>query len=567
MITRLLTTLFLITFMTGVNAAEYFVAKNGNDSNPGTIGSPWQTIQTSINKLVPGDILSIADGVYTENLKPTVSGTSIAPIIIRAINPFEVTIDAGGVSQALNITEVSYLVFEGFKLRNAGERAVLQVNSKDNQPATGNTATHHIALRKMSVKGSCLNKNCNGLLIGRSNDILLEDAWVYGAGRYTLSVYGSRNITLRRIVIRWDQWYGDSYKPNDPRNAMGIYNTHDSLFENVIMLDAGLRPNGTGGDKGTLLLAGGDNGVTAPFVNSSNNQFYGLTLYNNVGLAISLSARSQPHNNNHFENSVVMGNTIRGITINKRVTNTTFNKMTVLDHPSEGYANWSSETSGNVMTNSIIANNGNRAFRGELAESYNMVFNNAPNYANGATPGTGSMVLDPEQLYAFDNDTTPLNDNLGSDGERRGAHLMYRYYNGVESTESVWPWFYENKIYQDFCDPATLTELGRTGSNTAGWCDSGKSLTRYIWNAVGNEACPSNVCDVDPEPLPVILEPVVDPEPLPIEDNPNNVGGDTPPPVGAIAEINGGSVSWLWAMFSVLIMFSRRGSARNTSDN
>jgi len=493
--------IFCSGLINSVSATEYFVATTGDDGSTGSQSSPWQTIQASIGKLVPGDILSVADGIYTENLKPTVSGTNIAPILIRAINPFEVIIDAGGVSQALNITEVSYLIFEGFKLRNAGERAVLQVNSRDDQPATGNTDTHHIALRKMSVKGSCLDKNCNGLLIARSNDILLEDAWVYGAGRYTLSVYGSRNVTLRRIVVRWDQWYGDSYKPDDPRNALGIYNTHDSLFENVIMLDAGLRPNGTGGDKGTLLLAGGDNGVTAPFVNSSNNKFYGLTLYNNVGLAISLSARSQPHNNNRFENSVVMGNTVRGITINKKVTNTRFNKMTIVDHPSEGYANWSSETSGNVMTNSIIKINGNRAFRGELAESYNMVFNNSPNYANGATPGTGSKVLDPEQLYAFDNDTAPLNNNLGSDGKRRGAHLMFRYFSGIESTESVWPWLYENEIHQDFCDPSTLTELGRTGSNTAGWCESGKSLTRYLWNAVGNEACPVDVCDADPAPL------------------------------------------------------------------
>ena len=544
MITRLWTTFLFITFTAGVNAAEYFVAKDGDDSALGTSSSPWQTIQTSIDKLVPGDILNIGDGIYNENLKPTVSGTDIGPITIRAVNPFKVTIDAGGVSQALNITEVSYLVFEGFKLSNAGERAVLQVNSRDNQPATGNTDTHHITLRKMSVKGSCLDKNCNGLLIGRSNDILLEDAWVYGAGRYTLSVYGSRNITLRRIVVRWDQWYGNSYKPNDPRNAMGIYNTHDSLFENIIMLDGGQRPEGTGGDKGTLLLAGGDNGTTSPFVNSSNNQFYGLTFFNNVGLAISLSARSQPHNNNYFENSVVMGNTIRGITINKRVTNTTFNKMTVVEHPSEGYANWSNETSGNVMTNSIIANNGNRAFRGELAESYNIVFNNAPNYPSGATPGIDSMEIDPELFYVFDNNTVPLNDNLGSDGKRRGAHLLYRYYNGVESEQSLWPWFYEDEIYQDFCDPMSLNEFARIDDNSAGWCDSGKSLTRYLWNAVGNEVCPSNICDVDPEPL----SDDSDPDPV-------DVGTGSTPPATETSETNGGSVSWLLLAFLLMVMF------------
>ena len=540
MILRLLLSITLsVLFINKANAAEYYVATTGSDSNSGSENFPWKIIQTSMAKLKPGDILNVADGLYSENLVPKISGTEQLPILVRAITPFAVTIDGGGVGQALNIEAVSYLEFEGFKLKNSGERAVLQVNSKDNQPATGNTSTHHITLRKMSVKGSCYDKNCNGLLIGRSNDILLEDAWVYGAGRYTLSVYGSRKITLRRIVIRWDQWYGAGYKPNDPRNAMGIYNTHDSLFENIIMLDAGLRPPGAGGDKGTLLLAGGDNGVTAPFVNSSDNRFYGLTIYNNVGLAISLSARSLPHNNNHFENSVIIGNSIRGITINKRVTNTTFNKMTIVEHPSEGYANWSSETSGNVMTNSLISNNAKRTFRGELAESYNIVFNNFPNYASGATPGTGSLQIDPEQVYVFDNDTMPLNDNLGSDDKRRGAHLMYRYYNGVESTQSLWPWLYESEIHKDFCDSTVLTELGRIGSNSTGWCDSGKSLTRYLWNASGSQACPAEVCDINSEPL-------IKPEVIPAD---NDVATDS-----SVSNATGGtSLDFLLGIFTILL--------------
>lgn len=500
--------LFIMLFLT-VNisyAQEYYVDLSGSDSNSGSSTSPWATIQTSINKLTPGDILNIADGKYSENVKPLVSGTSSAPILIRATNSFGVTIDAGGVASALNLEGVSYLSFEGFKLQNSGDRSVLRVNSRDGvqiATATGNGETHHIALRKISIKGSCLNKNCTAALIGRSNDILMEDAWVYGAGRYTLSVYGSRDITVRRVVIRWDQWYGASYKPNDPRNAMGIYNTHDSLFENIIILDAGQRPPGTSGDKGALLLAGGDNGKTSTFVNSSNNEFYGLTLYNNVGLAISLSARAQPHNNNTFENGVIYSNSIRAATINKRVTNTTYNHMTFVDHPKEGYANWSNETSGNKITNSIIANNGSYAFRGEKTESYNIVFGNSPNYPSGSTPGTGSLVIDPELEYVFKNDTKPLNDNLASDGKPRGANLLYRYINGVESTQKLWPWLYEDQIHQDFCAPSALTEFGRVGDNSAGWCDSGKSLTRYLWESYGKAAalCPAEICDFSPDPL------------------------------------------------------------------
>lgn len=56
----------------------------------------------------------------------------------------------------------------------------------------------------MSVRGSALQTNTNALDVSRSNDVLIEDSWVHGAGRYSMSVYGARNITVRRVVIRWD---------------------------------------------------------------------------------------------------------------------------------------------------------------------------------------------------------------------------------------------------------------------------------------------------------------------------------------------------------------------------
>jgi len=475
--------IMLITalFISGtVKAAEYYVATNGKSSASGSKKAPWRSIQKAIDKLKPGDILNIADGLYTGNIKPHVSGSAAAPILIRAISPFNVTLDGGGKGQALNITEVSYLAFEGFKLQNSGEAATLQISSRDRQPATGNTDTHHISLRKLSIKGSCLNKNCNGLLIGRSNNILLEDSWAYGAGRYTVSIYGSRNVTLRRVVVRWDQWYGGSYKVNDPRNALGVYNSHNNLFENFIIIDSGKRPVGAGGDKGALLLAGGDNGKSAPFINSSNNRFYGFVIYNNTGLGLSLSSRVKPHNNNYFENGAIYNNDVRAITISKYVTNTTFNNMTLANHPSEGYANWSSKTSGNVLTNSIVINNGKAAFHGELTEKYNIVFGNSPNYTRTRRPGEKSLIINPRMTSFISNGALPANIPAGSDGKSRGANLQYQYINGEQTARKLWPWRYEAKIKQDFCDLSDLLNLGRVGENTPGLCTSDKSLTDYL---------------------------------------------------------------------------------------
>ncbi len=502
-------TLVMLTILVIANpaqAAEFYVSPTGDDANPGTASEPWASIQRMngiiennviVGKLEPGDTLNVADGVYVENVEPKISGTDQAPITVRAINPYAVTIDADSNGPVLLIKNVSYLDFAGFKLINSSLTAsVLQLSSIDGQPATGNTDTHHITLRKISVRGTCQLSNCNAALIARANNILLEDSWIYGNGRYTLLVYGSREITVRRTLIRWDEWLAGTNQPNDPRIAMGVYNTHDSIFENVLVIDAGIRTPGRTGDKKAFALAGGNNGNTAPFTSSKNNMFLGMVIVNNIGLPLGLEARSAPHEANLFENIVVYGNTFRAVTLSKEALNNTFNHMTLAAHPDEGIAVNGSNALGTMITNSIILNNGRRAFRGSLTETYNMVFGNTPNYAshNHINPGEGSLVMDPELEYLFRNDTLPLLDNPGSDNLPRGATLLLRYINGIESIQPLWPWPNEDLILQDLCDPMSLTELGRIDDNSAPWCDSGKSLTRYLWELGTNNDCPAAIC-------------------------------------------------------------------------
>jgi hypothetical protein len=41
--------------------AAYYVAPSGNDSNPGTMDRPWQTIQKAADTLIAGDTVYIRD--------------------------------------------------------------------------------------------------------------------------------------------------------------------------------------------------------------------------------------------------------------------------------------------------------------------------------------------------------------------------------------------------------------------------------------------------------------------------------------------------------------------------
>jgi hypothetical protein len=69
--------------------ANYYVATNGNNGNPGTIGQPWRDIQYGYDQISAGDILHIRGGTYNEvGLTFDTSGASSGnELHIRAYNP------------------------------------------------------------------------------------------------------------------------------------------------------------------------------------------------------------------------------------------------------------------------------------------------------------------------------------------------------------------------------------------------------------------------------------------------------------------------------------------------
>ncbi len=84
----------LVTLLPVVHAADYYVATTGDDTNRGTITSPFLTLTKAAQTAVAGDVVNIRAGSYNEVLRPSHSGTESNPIVFQSYADEKVVITA-----------------------------------------------------------------------------------------------------------------------------------------------------------------------------------------------------------------------------------------------------------------------------------------------------------------------------------------------------------------------------------------------------------------------------------------------------------------------------------------
>ncbi|MFC1527188.1 right-handed parallel beta-helix repeat-containing protein [Candidatus Neomarinimicrobiota bacterium] len=97
-----------LTIVVSLHSAEYFVATNGSDENPGTIDLPFLTIQKAADRMEPGDVCIIRNGIYKEIVRPQLSGTLSQPIRFEAYPGETVTITG-----TVTVPPTAWQPFEG----------------------------------------------------------------------------------------------------------------------------------------------------------------------------------------------------------------------------------------------------------------------------------------------------------------------------------------------------------------------------------------------------------------------------------------------------------------------
>ncbi len=73
---NILTSIAALSIAVSAQAAEFHVAKSGNNTNVGSVTKPLLTIQRAADLAQPGDTITVHEGIYRERVSPPRGGTS-----------------------------------------------------------------------------------------------------------------------------------------------------------------------------------------------------------------------------------------------------------------------------------------------------------------------------------------------------------------------------------------------------------------------------------------------------------------------------------------------------------
>lgn len=196
---------------------SYYVAPNGDDSNPGTGSQPWRTIQYAIDNVAAGEKIIVRGGTYNEGLQFHISGQDGSPITLAAYEGEAVTINGGGNPAILDWYGTQYWIIEGFALDSNAQHTIC-LDAWRCEGACG--GTHHWTIRNNTIIGSVKIYGSYNLFEGNEVDgSQHKGGWE--AGVWDLYEVSHHNIYRNNHVHHFN-W----------RGIWSLHRTHDSIIEN-----------------------------------------------------------------------------------------------------------------------------------------------------------------------------------------------------------------------------------------------------------------------------------------------------------------------------------------------
>jgi hypothetical protein len=211
--------LTLATSLAGQTRATYYVSTTGNDSNPGTIGAPWLTIQHAANTAKAGATVYVFEGVYNESVNFPSSGTESEPITFQSYSGQTAVIDGtglpvNGTQGLINIVgKRSYITVRGFEIRH-------YTTSSENDVPTG-----------VWITGSGTGIQ---ILNNRVHDITTKTE--ANGNAFGISVYGTSKTPITQLRISGNEVYdlrtGESESVNVDGNVTYFKITNNLIHDN-----------------------------------------------------------------------------------------------------------------------------------------------------------------------------------------------------------------------------------------------------------------------------------------------------------------------------------------------
>lgn len=162
---------------TPTRAADYFVAPDGNDANPGTSESPWLTVSKAAASVQAGDTVTIRAGTYRESAWLSSSGLPDAPILFTA--------EPGAIFESPNpdASEEAFNIGPGVGyVRLVGIRAT----GGFHETIFVRTEAHHIEISDCELYGNRI-----GILLGSAHDVTISRCSLHNNGRAGIRFAGS----------------------------------------------------------------------------------------------------------------------------------------------------------------------------------------------------------------------------------------------------------------------------------------------------------------------------------------------------------------------------------------
>jgi len=316
-------------------ATDYYVSPSGNDSNSGSIGSPWKTIQFATDQLVAGDNLYLRAGTYFEKIDLNVSGASGNRITISNYQNEIVKIDGTGNTSVvflLRILNQNYITIQGIHFTNnvmldaqgilvSGncdgiyllDNKISEINfsSTPNSPATPSTNAQGIIVYGTNGSNSLSDLKINGnevfdCMLGYS-EALAVNGNVDGFEVLDNYVHDNTNIGIDIIGHEGeapanDQARNGLIKDNIVHDCVSSYATSGGIYvdggKDLIIENNVTYKNGYGIEVGCE-----NSGKTTSNIIIRNN-----LIYNNVTAGLSLGGFDYPNSGKVVDCSVT-GNT------------------------------------------------------------------------------------------------------------------------------------------------------------------------------------------------------------------------------------------------------------------